>query len=229
MNERQQKLKSILDRWTTCTITIEQAEDELNALFIKQELERFVSRISPYSGVNVTATVATSENDINPVPVEWKPSNVKYKVEDSGEVTFAEKEFAESFDFKSMADQTGSGFYTWLEWAKKRLGQQDGERIEASDVGDIRHAFADAERLSKQIENEKVVIESVHSMSYQPQSAASKVGSFEVQSDPFDTTWKASFDGEPIREHHKLTLVMEAGKLPVVTIDFNPLLTSKES
>jgi len=36
MTEQQQKLKSILDRWTACTLTIEDAEQEINELRISQ-------------------------------------------------------------------------------------------------------------------------------------------------------------------------------------------------
>lgn len=42
MNERQSKLKSILDRWTACTLTIEQAETEI------AEINSDVTVIDPY-------------------------------------------------------------------------------------------------------------------------------------------------------------------------------------
>ena len=176
MNERQSKLKSILDRWTACTITIEQAQEELQPLF-KPEWT-WANCNPPYSG---------------------------------------------AFD---LLDGTGRNTPSGILTVSDSIGVQvDEQRIETTHIDEIERVFVDAERLSNQLSKQPAVVGGVHS--YQPQSVASKVGSFEVQSDPFDTTWKASFDGETLREHRKLTLVMEAGCLPVVTIEFVPVRQNK--
>ena len=80
MNERQAKLKTILDRWTACTLTIEQAEVELEDLLsiavygrtrnetLKIPLTGYVEPLEGYQLFDQTTLTASESNGVQVVP-----------------------------------------------------------------------------------------------------------------------------------------------------------------
>lgn len=64
---------------------------------------------------------------------------------------------------------------------------------------------------------------------YQPSAISAKVGNFALEwAGPERFGWEASFDGIPIREHRKIEIVLEAGSLPCIKVEFVTLPPPKD-
>ncbi len=196
VNERQQKLKSILDRYAACTLTLEEGEKELAIIFANDR---------SFDVLEAT-TLDTSK---------WGPTKIYYGPEEMNRPLATESQPV----INSTAADVDDRPVMYLEVPSMLL-----QKYEQALREEWNRAHNGKVRLVVLPPGSHLV----NQHGYEPSRIAAKVGAFDLESKGLGH-WEATFDGETIRPHKKLTFVMEVGKAPLVTIEYVPLAQSKDS